>query len=318
MIYAVESIVESIIYNALSPLGLVVFSGALAVVFQLKFFPGVCKLMEKDIFEHLSQMAGNAEPAALVTIIESTGSAPGKTGFKMLVDLEGNTLGTVGGGRIEATVIRDAVEAIKKNASIIRKYRLDNEQAGGLGMICGGDVTVFIDVIIPPESLLIIGAGHIAQPLAAMAKIVGFHVTVMDDREEFCNSERFPTADQCLVGEIPELLQNWKITRNTYITIVTRGHEHDQIALEKTLLSGAYYLGMIGSEIKVQTIYNNLMEKGFSEKELEKVHAPIGLDIKAITAEEIAVSILAQLIFEKNKAKAYKGVKFKNNNTCPA
>ncbi len=260
--------------------------------------------MEKKIFERLCQMTGNAEPAALVTIIESAGSVPGKTGFKMLVDLEGNTLGTVGGGPIEATAIREAVEAIKENASKIRKYRLDNEQAGGVGMICGGEVTVFIDVIIPPESLLIIGAGHVARPLAAMAKAVGFHITVMDDREEFCNSERFPSADQCLVGEIPELLQNWKITGNTYITIVTRGHELDETALEKTLLSGANYLGMIGSKSKVQKIYNNLMEKGFSEKDLEKVHAPIGLDIKAITAEEIAVSILAQLIFVKNRVKA--------------
>ena len=260
--------------------------------------------MEKEIFERLCQMTGNAEPAALVTIIKSTGSVPGKTGFKMLVDLEGNTLGTVGGGPIEAKVIREAVESIKENASKIGKYRLDNEQAGGVGMICGGEVTVFIDVIIPPDSLLIIGAGHIAQPLAAMAKTVGFHVTVMDDREEFCNSERFPTADQCQVGEIPELLQDWKITGNTYITIVTRGHELDEVALEKTLLSGANYLGMIGSKSKVQKIYNNLMEKGFSEKDLEKVHAPIGLDIKAITAEEIAVSILAQLIFVKNRVKA--------------
>ena len=264
-------------------------------------------MMEKEIFERLSQMAENAEPAALVTIIESTGSVPGKTGFKMLVDLEGNTLCTVGGGPIEATAIREAVEAIKKNASQIRKCRLDNKEAGGVGMICGGEVTVFIDVIVPPESLLIIGARHIAQPLAAMAKIVGFHVTVMDDREEFCKSERFPTADKCLVGEIPELLQEWKITGNTYITIITRGHEYDEIALEKTLLSGAFYLGMIGSQTKVKRIYSNLIEKGFSEKDLEKVHAPIGLDIKAITAEEIAVSILAQLIFVKNRAKGFKG-----------
>ncbi len=251
--------------------------------------------MEKDIFERLGRMAGNAEPAALVTIIESTGSVPGKTGFKMLVDPEGNTLGP-----IEATAIREAVDAIKKNASQMRKYRLDNKEAGGVGMICGGEVTVFIDVIAPPESLLIIGAGHIAQPLAAMAKIVGFYVTVMDDRDEFCNSERFPTADKCLVGEIPELLRNWKITGNTYITIVTRGHEQDEIALEKTLLSGACYLGMIGSKTKIKKIYSNLTGKGFPKEELEKVHAPIGLDIKAVTAEEIAVSILAQLILVRH------------------
>ena len=121
-------------------------------------------MMEKEIFERLSQMAENAEPAALVTIIESTGSVPGKTGFKMLVDLEGNTLGTVGGGPIEATAIREAVEAIKKNASQIRKYRLDNKEAGGVGMICGGEVTVFIDVIVPPESLLIMAPGILPSP----------------------------------------------------------------------------------------------------------------------------------------------------------
>ena len=214
----------------------------------------------------------------------------------MLVDLEGIPQ-YVGGGPIEATAIREAVEAIKKCLPN-KEVQADNKEAGGVGMICGGRSLSSLMQLSSGIAFNYRRRAYCPAP-CSHGENCWFHVTVMDDREEFCNSERFPTADKCLVGEIPELLQEWKITGNTYITIITRGHEYDEIALEKTLLSGAFYLGMIGSQTKVKRIYSNLIEKGFSEKDLEKVHAPIGLDIKAITAEEIAVSILAQLIFVK-------------------
>jgi len=260
--------------------------------------------MPKEILRRLMEMVENDEPVAVVTVLEAKGSAPGKPGFKMLVDLKGSTVGTVGGGLIEATLIRDAVEAIKENTPKIGIYKLDQESAGGLGMLCGGEITAFIDVIAPQESLLIIGAGHIARPLAVMGKILGFKVKVLDDREEFCNQERFKSADQCLVGEIEELLSSLSITASTYIIIVTRGHAYDEIALEKTINSGAAYIGMIGSRNKVKKIYQNLLDKGFQESDLQKVHAPIGLDIGAKTPEEIAVSILAEIISVKHKRPA--------------
>lgn len=263
--------------------------------------------MQKEILRRLLQMVENDEPVALVTLLEVKGSAPGKAGFKMLVDQEGNTVGTVGGGLIEATLTKEAVEAIKRNIPKIGNYKLDQETAGGVGMLCGGEVTAFIDVIVPQESLVIVGGGHIALPLSNMAKILGFTVTVIDDREEFCNKERFNTADECLLGDIGEVVSSLNINNNTYIVIITRGHAYDEIALEKTLLSEAAYIGMIGSRNKVKKIFQNLLDKGFQQEDLQKVHAPIGLDIGAVTPAEIAISILAEIILIKNKKASLPG-----------
>jgi xanthine dehydrogenase accessory factor len=260
--------------------------------------------MQKEIYEILMAMMEKEEPAALVTVVETKGSSPGKLGFKMLVDLQGNTVGTIGGGLVEATAIKEAVEAIKLNTPKHITYSLENDTAAGLGMICGGETTVFIDIIITPETLLIIGAGHIAQPLALMGKILGLRVIVVDDREEFSNRERFPTADQCLAGNIEKLLEEIKINENTYLVIVTRGHSYDEKVLEKTINSKARYIGMIGSQKKVATVFQNLLKKGISESKLKDVYAPIGMDIGAKTPEEISVSILSQIISVKNKGKS--------------
>ncbi len=251
------------------------------------------------LYAELLNRVEREETVALVTVLETKGSAPGKAGFKMLVDADGQTLGTVGGGLLEATVIKDAMEAMQERKSRLLSYTLDRDRAGGLGMICGGEAKVFIDVIAAPETLLIAGAGHVAQPLAAMGAILGFKVVVVDDREDFCNSERFPTASRCLVGDIGELLAAEKITARTYIVIITRGHLYDQVALEKTINSPASYIGMIGSRKKVKTIFNELRQKGVAEEKIARVYAPIGLEIGAKTAEEIAVSILAEIIAHK-------------------
>ncbi|MEW5921900.1 MAG: XdhC/CoxI family protein [Bacillota bacterium] len=252
-----------------------------------------------DLYAELLKRVEREETVALVTVIETSGSAPGKAGFKMLVDSAGNTLGTVGGGLVEATVIRDALESIRERKSRVCSYKLDRDKAGGIGMICGGEASVFIDVIAAPETLLIAGAGHVAQPLAAMGAILGFKVVVIDDREDFCNSERFPTAARCLVGDIGEMLAAAEITPNTYIVIITRGHAYDQKALEQTINTNAAYVGMIGSKKKVQTVFKDLRQKGFDESKIARVYAPIGMDIGAKTAEEIAVSIMAEIIAHK-------------------
>lgn len=257
-------------------------------------------MVQKEIYTRLYQMVEGEEPAALVTLLQTVGSAPGKPGFKMLVDREGNIIGSIGGGPAEAKAIEEAIEALRTNTPKICTYTLDREKAGGLGMICGGEITVFIDVIASPETLIVVGAGHIAQPLAAMGKILGFNIFVLDDRDDFCNKERFPQADRCIVGDIKEQLQDLQITEQSYVVIITRGHVQDQNALEQTLRTPAAYLGMIGSKNKVKTIFENLQAKGFSAGDLEKVHAPIGMAIGANTAEEIALSILAQIVSVKN------------------
>ncbi len=257
-------------------------------------------MVSKILFQRLWEMVEKDEPAALVTVLEAKGSAPGKAGFKMLVDKKGESLGTVGGGLIEARIIQEAREALENNYSSIKTYTLDTEEAGGIGMLCGGEITVFIDVVVSPETLIIAGAGHVAQSLAAVASLLGYSITVIDDREDFCNKVRFPQAESCLVGDIGETLGEVNMNQNTYLTIVTRGHAYDEIALEKALQKEAGYIGMIGSKKKIESIYHNLRQKGFSEKKLREVHAPIGLDIGAETAEEIAISIMAEIISKKN------------------
>jgi xanthine dehydrogenase accessory factor len=256
-------------------------------------------MFNADLYAELLKRVEREETVAMVTVIETHGSVPGKAGFKMLVDSSGATLGTVGGGLIEATATRDALAAIGEKKSRICNYKLDRDKAGGIGMVCGGEASVFIDVITAPQTLLIVGAGHIAQPLAAMGAMLGFRVIVVDDREEFCNRERFPGAAQCLVGDMGELLATAEITANTYVVIITRGHAFDRLALEKTVNSSAAYLGMIGSKKKVRLVFQELQQKGIAESKFARVYAPIGMEIGAQTAEEIAVSILAQIIAHK-------------------
>ncbi|MEW5784595.1 MAG: XdhC/CoxI family protein [Bacillota bacterium] len=263
--------------------------------------------MRPEIIDALQAKIKKGIPVALATIVDTKGSSPGKVGFKMLVEANGAVSGTIGGGLIEAKVTREAVAAIAAGEPRLVSYTLDAETAGGLGMICGGETTVFIDVIAPPDTLVIVGAGHIAQPLAAMAKTAGYLVVVLDDRAEFCNAERFPEADQRQVGELGSLLDALELGRHSYVVIVSRGHKGDQLALEKTLRQDTAYLGMIGSKQKIETVFTNLRGKKFSEAELKKVYAPIGLSIGAKTPAEIAVCILAEMIAVKNNCRAHAG-----------
>lgn len=261
--------------------------------------------MLSAVYQKLAELVEKEEPVALVTIVRTKGSSPGREGFKMLVDSQGNITGTIGGGTLEATAIREALEVIRTGVPKLSTCKLTQDKAESLGMLCGGETTYFVDAIAPAASLVIVGAGHISQPLASMGKLLGFRVIVLDDREEFCNRERFPTADRCLVGEIEDLLDSVKIYPSTCIVIVTRGHGHDRLALAKTIGTSAGYLGMIGSKHKVEKIFSSLLEEGCSKEMLHKVYAPIGLKIGAKTPQEIAVSILAEIVAVKNKAEGF-------------
>ena len=260
-------------------------------------------MFHHEIYQEITRRIAGGQSVAVVTVIDSKGNTPGKKGFKMLVDPEGKTLGTVGGGYLEALATKEALLSLQQGISCTQNFRLDTEEAGGIGMICGGEITVYIEVVSPPKTLLLVGAGHVSQPVADMAKMLGFKVLVTDDRQEFCNAERFPTADRCLVANTADAFAHLPVNPQTYIVIVTRGHAGDEAALEKALTPEAAYIGMIGSKKKVKTVFENLRQKGFSEEELAKVHAPIGLAIGAETAAEIAVSILAEIIALKNAKK---------------
>jgi len=163
-------------------------------------------------------------------------------------------------------------------------------------MICGGDLEVFIEPILTSPTLYIFGGGHIALALTKMGKLVGFNITVIDDRAEFASSERFPEADVILAEDFTKSFPKMKIDKSSYIVIVTHGHQHDEVVLEWAVGTPAKYIGMIGSKTKNATIFTHLLAKGISQEQLGRVHAPIGLEIEAQTPEEIAVSILAEVI----------------------
>jgi len=243
------------------------------------------------------------ETIALVTLIETKGSTPREVGAKMVVGKDGLISGTIGGGITEAKVIKEVKQALKEGKGKILTYHLTKEEAAlDEGAICGGDMKVFIDILQPKEEVLIFGAGHISVFVSKLAKMVGFRAVIIDDRKEFANQERFPEADKIIIESIDKALQHIKITPSTYIIIVTRGHMQDQEVLASVIKSKAAYLGMIGSRKKNATVFQYLKKQGISEDELAKVHAPIGIDIKAQTPEEIAVSIIAEIIwFKRNK-----------------
>ncbi len=247
----------------------------------------------KEAFERMDK----GETIALVTVVEVKGSTPREVGTKMLVNKNGLVAGTIGGGMTEAKVIKEAKQVLKEGKGKLLIYHLTKEQAAlDEGAICGGEIKVFIDILQPKEEVLIFGAGHIAICVSKLAKMVGFKVTIIDDREEFANKGRFPEADEIVTEDIERVLTHIKITPSTYIIIVTRGHLQDQEVLASVIKSKAAYLGMIGSRKKNATIFQQLTEKGIFQEELNKVHAPIGINIKAQTPEEIAISIMAEII----------------------
>jgi len=255
-----------------------------------------------EILREALKRIEQGEIVALVTIIETRGSTPREIGTKMLVGKDGLITGTIGGGITEAKVIEEARKSLQEGKGKILNYSLNRENAAlEEGAICGGEIKVFIDVLSPKEEVIIFGAGHISVYVAKLAKMVGFRVTIVDEREEFANQSRFPEADRIITEEVRKALKFLEITSSTYIIIVTRGHLKDEEVLASVIRAKANYIGMIGSKKKNETIFQHLIEKGISSAELERVYAPIGLDIGAQTPEEIAVSIMAEIIQIRRK-----------------
>lgn len=253
--------------------------------------------MKSKIMENLSMCINQDQDVALVTVINTQGSSPGEVGSMMLVDGEGKLLeGTIGGGAVEEQAKKDSADCIKKGISKIIHYELDSGNSeGDLHMTCGGNIDVFFKVFKYQDELVIVGAGHIGDKLSKIAHIMGYHITIVDERTEFANKERFPEADVLKVGDVAEVLHNHPVSDKTNVVIITHGHKFDQIALEKVIYSKARYIGMIGSKNKIAQCFKNMAEKGISKDLFSKVHAPIGLDIGGKAPEEIALAIIAQI-----------------------
>ena len=236
------------------------------------------------------------EPAALVTIVRASGSTPQRTGAKMLVYADGRTVGTIGGGCYENDALGKARTAIATGQPALVRYDLNDDFVEESGLICGGQMEVYIDPIAPAPRLYIVGAGHVGFHLARAAADAGFRVHVIDDREKFASRERFPSADAVVVDDIAAWLHRADLPSSAYVVVVTRSHTHDFDALRALAARDLRYLGLIGSRAKVARVFDALADEGMPTECLARVHAPIGLDIGAITPAEIAISILAELI----------------------
>jgi xanthine dehydrogenase accessory factor len=256
-----------------------------------------------DFFRSLSEAAAGGAPFALVTVVQVKSSTPREPGAKMGVFADGRTFGTIGGGILEKMAVDDAVRALKDGRSVLKEYSLTPKDQGGIGAECGGTAQIFIDVVAGAETLLMVGGGHIAQPLAKLAQLLGMRVEVVDDRTEFANAERFPGATfhntSIAQTDFAKL-----VGPKTWVVIISRSHEIDKGALSAVVKLDAAYIGMIGSKRKVRVIMDRIREEGVPDDKLKKVFSPIGLDIGAESPEEIAVSIIAEIVSLRRKGES--------------
>lgn len=251
--------------------------------------------MSEEVFRAVVRALDEGERAALVTIVSTSGSTPQRVGAKMLVFEDGRTVGTIGGGCYENDAAGKAREAIRARRAQLVRYSLSDDLAAESGLICGGQMEVYIEPIEPAPDLYLVGAGHISVEVARLAQAVGFRVHVLDDREKYANAGRFPAAD-VVVADIAGWLEQARIPASAFVVVVTRGHRGDHEAMRQLVGKPMRYLGLIGSRAKVLRIFEALQQEGVPAEQLARIHAPIGLDIGAVTPAEIAVSIAAELV----------------------
>ncbi len=252
-----------------------------------------------NIYSAILEAQTSGQSAALCTVIRSRGSVPRHSTSKMLVFADGKFVGTVGGGGMEQRTIEEAKVVARSGQAKIVEYNLVDPQQGDPG-VCGGTVEIFIEPINPPPSVIIIGAGHVGKATAHLAKWLGFRVVVMDDRAEFATPEWIPDANEYLPGAVLDQLPYARLNAQTYIVAVTRGYNIDVDFLPALLEYDVAYIGVIGSRRRWTQALQELREKGVAEEKLAHVHAPIGLELNAETPEEIAVSIMAEIVMLRN------------------
>ncbi len=252
-----------------------------------------------EIINRILEISRRGRSCVVATVVASSGSSPRKIGARMLVCDDAAAFGTVGGGGLEKLAIGDALAALKKKTSFLKTYSL--KKGDGL-QVCGGEVSIYYDVVSPRRHLVIAGGGHIGMSLSLIAKLLGYEVTIVDNRKEYASRNRFPHADHVICGRYEVALPKAAVDETTAIVIVTHGHLHDAVALRLALKSKAGYIGMIGSRAKIAHIFSQMRRLGFSPARLKQVHTPIGLDIGAESPEEIAVAIAAELIKEYRQA----------------
>lgn len=254
-----------------------------------------------DLYEEIVNLRREGRRGALATIINVRGSIPSFNTAKMLVRDDGSIVGTIGGGCVEADVWQAAREVMEEEKPRTLTFNLNQDPRYDTGLVCGGTLEVYVEPVLPVPSLYIFGAGHVAQNLYKVARLAGFDIHVIDDRDAYANRERFPEAREIIAEDFEQAMSKLNVNESSYIAIVTRGHRDDMRVLRWAVQTPARYVGMIGSRRKVIAIYKELEKEGLPPALFERVKAPIGIEIGAVTPEEIAVAVVAEMIaFKRN------------------
>ena len=255
-----------------------------------------------DVFEELVRLRRLGQKSALATIVEVRGSIPSFESAKLLVREDGSLVGTIGGGCVEAEVWNAAREVLETEKPRHLSFNLGQDAAYDNGLICGGQLDVFIEPVLPIPTAYIFGAGHISKSLSKVAALAGFRTVIIDNREQFANRDRFPEADELHAQEYEDLFPQLEINESSYLVIVTRGHRDDMRILRWAIDTPARYIGMIGSKRKTLNVVKELEKEGIPRERFERLHSPMGLEIAAVTPEEIAVSVVAEMISLRRNA----------------
>jgi xanthine dehydrogenase accessory factor len=249
-----------------------------------------------DVFDELIHLRSLGQKCALATIVQVRGSIPSFESAKLLVREDGSMVGTIGGGCVEAEVWNAAREVIQTSKPRHMSFSLGQDAAYDNGLICGGQLDVFVECITPQPAALIFGGGHISKSLAKVLDLAGFRVSVIDNREAYANRERFPEAAEVHAEEYEDLYPKLTVTESSFIVIVTRGHRDDMRVLKWAVTTNARYISMIGSKRKVISVIKELEKDGLSSEAFDRIYAPMGFEIGAVSPEEIAISVAAEMI----------------------
>lgn len=249
-----------------------------------------------DIFEEIVELRRAGRRGALATIVHSNGSIPSFESAKMLVRDDGSIAGTIGGGCVEAEVWQAAREVMEEEKPRSLTFNLNHDPKYDSGLVCGGTLEIYLEPVLPVQTVYLFGAGHVSVNVYRAARMAGFEVVVVDDRESYANRERFPEAKDVYAEDFDRALSQLSPNHSSYLVIVTRGHRDDMRVLRWAVDTPARYIGMIGSQRKVIAIYKQLEKEGLAPEKLARVYAPVGLEIGATTPEEIAIAIVAELI----------------------
>jgi len=247
------------------------------------------------VLRELAAAVQSSRPVALATVVQTRRSVPRRAGTKMLVFGDGRSLGTVGGGAMEAAVVEEALLAIRSGKSTLLEYDLLDPAEGDPG-ICGGEVKIYLEPYMPPHTVYVIGCGHVGQRVIDLAAWLGYRTVAVDDRQELVSEEALPKADIRFHGSVEEAVAVHPITEDSSIVVVTRSTDLDAAALPHLIDSPARYIGVMGSQIRWKTTSDRLVGEGVPPESLERIHNPIGLEVGAETLEEIAVSIMSEII----------------------